>query len=107
MVVKSVPLLVFLALRSTCSRSALIPASRSTICGESEQAPGAKYSFIVGLLSYWTISVTKTILLGHDGRVRYQAGIRGGLSRSAMLASASILRSLSRLPKANRGERAA
>jgi len=37
---KSAPAFVFLLARSTCSRSSLMPASRATMCGDSEQAPG-------------------------------------------------------------------
>src|ERR1700689_822600 len=46
MVQKSTPLLVFFSRLSTCSYSSGMPASRETMCGESEQAPGEKYSFM-------------------------------------------------------------
>ena len=46
MALKSLPSLVFFSLRSTCTRSNFCPASRRTMCGDNEQAPGAKYSFI-------------------------------------------------------------
>ena len=40
--VKSAPLLVFFVPKSTWSISNFAPISRRQICGESEQAPGAK-----------------------------------------------------------------
>src|SRR5439155_18400335 len=74
-------LLVFLALRSTCSRSALIPASRNTICGEREHAPGAKYNFIFGTPFKWIVRLTMANFPAPDGGGRYQTAFATSAER--------------------------